>query len=81
MNQIRSVQRLLMIQFFLPIILSLLMVVLFETGALVSGIWAGSGQKEFVCLVVMELLTICCRPLSLRLFKDKKVAIFVRCRN
>ena len=51
MNQIRSVQRLLMIQFFLPIILSLLMVVLFETGALASGNWAGSGQKEFVCLV------------------------------
>ncbi len=60
MNQIRSVQRLLMIQFFLPIILSLLMV--------------GSGQKEFVCLVVMELLTICCIPLSLRLFKYNKVA-------
>ncbi len=74
MNQIRSVQRLLMIQFFLPIILSLLMVVLFETGALASGNWAGSGQKEFVCLVVMELLTICCIPLSLRLFKYKKVA-------
>ena len=74
MNQIRSVQRLLMIQFFLPIILSLLMVVLFETGALASGNWAGSGQKEFVCSVVMELLTICCIPLSLRLFKYKKVA-------
>lgn len=67
-------QRLLVIQFFLPIILSLLMVVLFETGALVSGAWAGLGQKEFVCLVVMELLTICCIPLSLGLFKFKKVA-------
>ena len=74
MNQIRNVQRLLMIQFFLTIILSLLMVVLFETGALEAGCWAGSGQKEFVCLVVMELLTICCIPLSLRLFKYKKVA-------
>lgn len=63
-----------MIQFFLPVILSLLMVVLFETDALEAGCWAGSGQKEFACLVAMELLTICCIPLSLRLFKFKKVA-------
>ena len=67
-------QRLLMIQFFLPVILSLLMVVLFETDALEAGCWAGSGQKEFACLVAMELLTICCIPLSLRLFKFKNVA-------
>lgn len=74
MSQIRRVQRLLMIQFFLPVILSLLMVVLFETDALEAGCWAGSGQKEFACLVAMELLTICCIPLSLRLFKFKNVA-------
>ena len=54
---------------------SLLIVVLFESGALPSGVLAGkSASEEFVVLCAMELLTICVIPVSLRLFKFSRVS-------
>lgn len=54
---------------------SLLLVVLFESGVLPAGVLAGnSSSEEFVVLCLMELLTICVIPVALRLFKFRRVA-------
>ena len=73
MNELKRVQKILMIEFCFPLLLALLIIVLYETNVLTSGIWSGDTYLEFVCLSVMELLTICLIPLALRLFKMKKV--------
>jgi hypothetical protein len=53
---------------------ALFFVILFETDILESGIMAGAdSQVEFAILTVMELLTIGCIPLALRLLKFKKI--------
>lgn len=54
---------------------SLLIVVLFESGLLPEGLLAGrGGSDEFVAATVMELLTLCAIPVALRLFRFRKVA-------
>jgi len=54
--------------------LALLTVVLFETGCLEFGCFAGSGeQAEFLLTTMMELLTLAMIPLALKLFKFGKV--------
>lgn len=73
MIQLKRVQRILLIQFILPIVISLIIVLIYETEVFAAGNWAHSPEKEFICLVIMELVTICCIPLSLRLFKFKRV--------
>ncbi|KGI59515.1 MULTISPECIES: hypothetical protein [unclassified Prevotella] len=55
------------------IVLSLLMVVLFESDLLLPGDWTTDKSAEFLWAVVMELLTICVIPLALRLFHFTKV--------
>ncbi len=73
MNHLRHVYRVLMIIFFVPLILSILLIILFENDMLSVGIWTGKNGYEFVCLSVMEILTICLAPLALRLFKLKHI--------
>ena len=54
--------------------LALVAVVLFETGVLEFGYYAGSGeQAEFLLTMLMELLTLAMIPLALKLFKFKSV--------
>ena len=51
------------------IIVSILIVVLFETEILIPGIIAKDSQVDFLLLTFMELITICSIPIALRLFK------------
>lgn len=55
------------------ILISIVMVVLFETETLLPGYCQGDTGAAFIILSMMEVLTICAIPLSLRLFKFKKV--------
>jgi hypothetical protein len=59
--------------FVLPIVLSLAMVVLYESDVIMSGSKTGHDVLEYQAVMVMELLTICLIPLALRLFKFKSV--------
>ena len=71
---IKKVQRKLMLLFSAVIVVVLLMVLLFETEVLPSGTMAGNrGGLEFILVALMELVTLACIPLALRLFKFKKV--------
>ncbi len=67
--------RILNLFYFVPIVVSLLIVICFETGIILQGdlYLIGGDTCEFVVLMVMELLTICVIPVSLRLFKVKKI--------
>lgn len=70
----KNTQRLLMCVFGAAIVTSLMLVVLFETDLLPVGILSGTGgSDEFVAATVMELATLCCVPVALRLFKFGKV--------
>jgi len=54
--------------------LALAVVLLFESGTLEFGYYAGSSQEaEFLLTTMMELLTLAAIPLALRLFKFKMV--------
>lgn len=55
--------------FFGLIGLGLLIVVIFETGAIIPGGWGGDKAAEFPVLTVMELLTVAFIPLALYLFR------------
>lgn len=61
-----------MIAFAAPIILSLLMVALFETDVLPCGLL--EGQAEFLTAVTMELVTIMAIPVALKMFRLKFIA-------
>lgn len=55
------------------ILMSLGMIMLYETELLLGGGWKGSGVLEYVFKLIMEILTLCLIPLALRLFKDKSI--------
>ena len=58
-----------------PVAMSLLMVVMFETDVLPCGFLSGrGGSGEFVAAMAMELLTLCVIPVALRLFRFARVA-------
>ena len=79
MKELNRVQKKLLAQFFVPLILALGLIVLFETETLVPGACTEQSQTEFIWLSVMEIVTICCIPLSLRLFKFKKIQAALQC--
>ncbi len=64
--------------YFCTIGASLMLMVLFETGALESGWLAVERQTEFVVATVMVLVTIGCAPLSLRFPHFSRVADAVK---
>ena len=74
--EMKPTQRVLMIAFAAPIVLSLLMVALFETDVLPCGLLAGQGegQVEFITAVTMELVTIMAIPVALKMFRLKVIA-------
>lgn len=74
LEQLKRTNKILSAEFLVPIAISLLVVILFETNLLESGGWEGYKPQEFVVQTVMELLTICCIPLALRLFKFRKIS-------
>ena len=70
MKQTRNI---LMSVFVGAIVLTALIILVFETGLLEQGTAIGDSQKEFVITVVMELVTLAQIWLALRLFKIKQV--------
>jgi len=65
----KKIQERLIIIFCGAIGLTLLIVLLFETGIIFSGELADNKSLEFAIATLMELLTICVIPFALRLFK------------
>jgi hypothetical protein len=59
--------------YYSTIIVCLIIIVLYETDILPDGIWSLQKNAEFSVLSCMELITICFIPLSLRLFKFRKI--------
>lgn len=80
-NNISHTRKVLLTIFIASIALAVLTVIAFESGLLAEGSQAGTdtvtaeeGVSEFVIAIVMELLTLCVIPLSLRMFKVRHVA-------
>ena len=69
----KKVKSILQFEFWIPVVLSLLLVFLFETEILESGLLGGDKSLEFVMASVMELATICAIPLALYLFRLPKI--------
>jgi hypothetical protein len=71
--------KLLLVQFWFSIAVSLFVVVIFETGLLPVGILKSSDNKvvEFIAVSIMELITIASIPLMLRFFKFKKIRRYI----
>lgn len=70
----KSVKNTLTVLLWTVLALALLVVVLFESDVLMFGYYAGSGgQAEFLLTTLMELLTLAAIPLSLKLFKLRRV--------
>ena len=65
----KQTQRLLMVIFIGAIVLPMVLVVLFETGFIDTGLMAGDTQSEFLLTSTMELVTLAFAFLALRLFK------------
>lgn len=55
------------------IAVALLVIILFETGVIVPGIWHDCQSAVFVTAFVMELVTVCFIPLALYMFKIRKI--------
>lgn len=64
-----QVRKILLLELWIPVVFVGLMVLVFETGLLSEGFAACEKNVEFVCLSIMELITICAIPFALRLFK------------
>lgn len=76
MNQeieIDKVQRILKFNFFFSLSWVLLLVIIYETELLAPGTWADAHEMQFLLLSLMEILTIVCIPLALKLFVMKRV--------
>lgn len=59
--------------FWLSLAISLIIVVLFETDVLLSGACADDVNVQFLVVTVVELVTLCCIPLAVRMMRFKKV--------
>lgn len=71
----KTTQRRLAILFYASLVVGAALVALFETDVLPCGSLAVTDtEAEFVVTAAVEIVTICLIPLSLRLFRFKKVA-------
>lgn len=68
-----SPQKFLLFLFIAMIAISLAIVTLYECDVLTAANYNGHGVSEYHTVMIMELLTICLIPFSLRLFKFKHV--------
>ncbi|WP_315404681.1 hypothetical protein [Hoylesella saccharolytica] len=64
-------QRILQITFYSIVVTAILLVLLFENNVFSTGLYADNKPADFLFITIMEILTICCIPLALRLIKDK----------
>ena len=64
-------QRILQIIFYSIVVTAILLVLLFENNVFSTGLYADNKPADFLFTTILEVLTICCIPLALRLIKDK----------
>ena len=64
-------QRILQITFYSIVVTAILLVLLFESNVFSTGLYADNKPADFLFTTILEVLTICCIPLALRLIKDK----------
>ena len=64
-------QRILQIAFYSIVVPAILLVLLFESNVFPTGLYTDNKAADFLFTTIMEILTICCIPLALRLIKDK----------
>ena len=69
----KKISKLLMLIYVLLVAVTLVIVALYECGALESGVLVDSKQTEFVAMTIMELTTLVAAFLGLRLFKFPKI--------
>lgn len=72
-NDIKAVQRLLMVQLLFYVLSSAILVCGYEAEVFLPGALADDSAFQYVVLMIMELLTICTIPLSLKLFSFRMV--------
>lgn len=65
-------------EFWIPVIISLIIIVLYENEILLPGVWGTDKIADYYVAIAMELITICLIPLALRMFKFKKVQASVK---
>ncbi len=71
--ELKQVQRILMVNFLFMVIVSLLLVALYELEVLEPTRLAGDETLVFIMAVIMEFVTIAVIPLALKLFRLKAV--------
>jgi len=64
-------QRILQITFYSIVVTAILLVLLFENNVFSTGLYADNKPADFLFTTILDVLTICCIPLALRLIKDK----------
>lgn len=72
-EQLKQTQKQLIINYWLWIGIGLFIIILGETGIIPNGVIADCKMTEYYIAIVMELLTICIIPVSLRLFRFRLV--------
>lgn len=70
----KTIQKKLQLIFWIPIVLSAIIIVSGELDIIPNGILANDKQVEFVIMSMMEILTIIAIPVALKLFKFKAIA-------
>ncbi len=68
------VRRILAAEMWACVIVSLAVVLLYETDLLLPGLWHGDVNAQFIVKAMMEVVTICMIPLALRLFRFRPVS-------
>lgn len=69
-----TIQKKLQLIFWIPFVLSAIIIVSGELDIIPNGILANDKQVEFVIMSMMEILTIIAIPIALKLFKFKAIA-------
>lgn len=78
----KRVKTLLTVILWAAVLVALAMVVFFESEMAETGKWTGANEKvEFIITTQMEILTLACIPLALKLFKFKKVQADLKARK
>ena len=72
-NKHNNARRWLLGEFWIPVLLCLGIIILYENDLLLSGGWHDEKMNEYYVAIVMEIVTICLIPISLRLFRFRGV--------
>ncbi len=75
----KKTKNILMAEYVIFVIISLMIVILFETDlfADLKGLYTGFKQEEFILLTIMELVTVSVIPLSLKIMKIKRIKSYL----